>query len=107
VFFLTSETTGSPVIDTLLPFLNLGVIVVIVLMVVTKTGLVPKWSLDDAQTQHDRELNDLKAQLAALKADNDKLADTMLSQAIPALTEANRLSAQWLDYQNRRTWGTP
>jgi hypothetical protein len=120
-----AETTGSPVIDLVLPFLNLGVIVVIVLMVVTKTGLVPKWVLDDAVKAHDREVADLKevherelagknAQIGQLlsdrmdlKEDNDKLADTMLNRAIPALTEANRLSAQWIDAQNRRAFGGP
>lgn len=116
-------SSGSNAIDQLLPFLNLGIIVVLVLMVVTKTGLVPKWVLDDAVAAHDREMADLReaherelasknAQIGQLlsdrvdlKEDNDKLSDTMLNKSIPALTEANRLTAQWVDAQNRRAFG--
>jgi cell division protein FtsB len=103
--YLAAESSGNLALDQLLPFLNLGIIVVLVGLIMTKTGLVPKWVLDDAIAVHDRETADLKAQITELKADNDKLADTMLTQAIPALTEANRLSAQWVEMQNRRAFG--
>lgn len=115
-----ATTTG---IDAVLPYLNLGIIAVLVLLFITKTGIVPKWTLDEREEQHRREIDELhrandrelaakEAQIvtlaadkADLKADNDRLATTMLRDTIPALTEANRLTAQWIEVQNRRAIG--
>lgn len=125
--------TGSP-IDLILPYLNLGIIVVLVLLFATKTGIVPKWSLDDAEkrhetentdqdTQHARELADKEAaharelalkdaQLTGLQTDKDELKRTneqltrvAQEQFLPALIEANRLTALYVDTIARRGQG--
>lgn len=120
--FLTADTggTGSAALDHILPYLNLGIIVVLVLLVVTKTGIVPKWSLDDAERRHKQELNDAKdahlremalkdAQLVALQNDKEELKNTNAQltrvaqeQFLPALIEANRLTALYVDTIARR-----
>lgn len=119
-----TETTGSRTLDTLLPYLNLGLITVLVLLFVTKTGIVPKWSLDDSDKRHRNEMADkdaahsrelaLKdAQIAALQNDKDELRRTneqltrvAQEQFLPALIEANRLTALYVDTIARRQAGS-
>lgn len=116
----TSGGTGSSMIDQLLPYLNFGLIVVLVIMFVTKTGIVPKWSLDEAEkksatdasdtdAKHQREIDLLKEQIETLKADkaelkatNEELTKVAQEQFLPALIEANRLTALYVDTLARR-----
>lgn len=119
--------TGVPTIDSLIPFLNLGLIVVLLVMFLKNIGVVPKWTYDELKTQHadelktlqdahDREMAGKDAQLAALQADkselkatNDQLTRVAQEQFLPALIEANRLTAQYVDEIGRRggSGGTP
>lgn len=55
-----STGSASP-IELLVPYLNLGVIVGLVIMAVTKRGFIPKWVLDDEEKAHDDALTELKA----------------------------------------------
>ncbi len=125
MLWAADTSTSTSALDAILPYLNLGIIAVLVLLFITKTGIVPKWILDERDEQHKREIDELhraherelvakQAQIetlaadkAVLKSDNDRLATTMLRDTIPALTEANRLTAQWIEVQNRRAIGGP
>lgn len=116
-------TSGSPAIDLILPFVNLGVIVVLVIMVVTKNGFVPKWSLDDAERRNEeqvRQLNESHAremaakedQIDALQADKKELKDTneelqnlARDRLLPALIESSRLAAAYVAELQRRGSG--
>ena len=122
LLWAADTSTSTSALDAFLPYLNLGIIAILVLLFVTKTGIIPKWILDERDEQHKREIEELnrshERELAAkeahvqllaadkqvLKADNDRLATTMLRDTIPALTEANRLTAQWIEVQNRRAF---
>lgn len=44
--------------ELLVPYLNLGVIVVLVIMAVTKKGFIPKWVLDDQKELYELQLSD-------------------------------------------------
>lgn len=62
-------------ISLLIPYLNLGVIVVLVIMAATKKGFIPKWVLDDQEKTSAASLDELKrahaAELAAVAARAD------------------------------------
>lgn len=47
--------------ELLVPYLNLGVIVVLVIMTATKKGFIPKWVLEDEETAHASAITELKA----------------------------------------------
>jgi hypothetical protein len=127
----SSNETGSAVLDSLLPYLNLGIVVVLVLMFVTKTGIVPKWTLDESERRHKQERDDdqhdhlrelqskdgaHQRELAAkdsaiqllerdkeeLKRTNEQLTRVAQEQFLPALIEANRLTALYVDTIARR-----
>lgn len=114
-----TPVTGSG-IDPYLPFINFGIIGVLVVMVLTKTGFVPKWVLDEAERDaksaaadvlaaHQREIDLLQAQIDQLKVDkaemkstNDALTRVAQEQFLPALIEANRLTALYVETLARR-----
>jgi hypothetical protein len=115
------DTTGNPALDGLLPFINLGVLVVVVIMVITRRGFIPSWSLEDCQTSRDRELAEIKAQydravaflqqqLDHVEAERrdlrhqlDTLQRTTTEQVVPVLIEANRITSKYLDTLARQT----
>jgi hypothetical protein len=111
--------TGSG-IDPWLPFINFGVIGALVVLIVTKTGFVPKWVLDsyekdstkalaDREAAHLREIDLLQEQIEQLKRDkselkatNDQLTKVAQEQFLPALIESNRLTALYVETLARR-----
>jgi hypothetical protein len=120
LFYAMAESTGSPVLDSFLPFINLGVLVVVVGMVLTRRGFIPSWSLQDCETSRDRELAETRAQydraVAFLQAQMDRveaerrdlrhqldtLQRTTTEQVVPVLIEANRITSQYLDTLSRQ-----
>lgn len=120
----TDTSTGSDILNQLLPFLNFGIVGVLVVLIATKRVFVPKWSLDDLQETHEatlrsleeghvRELASRDAQIAALeddkrelKAANDKLTQLTQDKILPALFEANRLAALQVEVITRRVSGS-
>lgn len=128
----TGDTsTGSSLLDSLLPYLNLGIVVIAVLLFATKTGIVPKWTLDEAERRHQKEKQDDDAdhvrELSAAEAahqretealnqliqrlerdkqelthTNEQLTRVAQEQFLPALIEANRLTALYVDTIARR-----
>lgn len=75
VLMAAGETATPDPIGLFLPYLNLGVIVVLVIMAVTKRGFIPKWVIDDQEKAHNETLTELKVsherELAAEKARAD------------------------------------
>lgn len=51
---------GVDPVAQLIPYLNLGVIVILVIMAVTKKGFIPKWVLDDTIAANDKVITELK-----------------------------------------------
>jgi hypothetical protein len=114
------DSTGSPILDSFLPFANLGILVVLVVMVIARRGFVPSWALDDCEHSRDRELAETRAQydraVAFLQAQMDRVeADrqdlrrqldvmqrTTTEQVVPVLIEANRITSLYLDTLTRQ-----
>jgi hypothetical protein len=121
IFAAMGESTGSPVLDSFLPFINLGVLVVLVGMVITRRGFIPSWSLEDCENSRDRELSEIKAQYDRavaflqqqldhveserrdLRHQLDTLQRTTTEQVVPVLIEANRITSKYLDTLARHT----
>jgi len=90
-------------------FAQFGLLGVIFLMIVSKKWIVPKWALDDARAAYERELRakeDVIAQQRAdiidLKNTVHELQDLTKERMIPALVQANALSAAYVQELSRR-----
>lgn len=116
----TTGSTGSEVINQLLPFLNFGIVGVLIVLIATKRVFVPKWSLDDLKesqeaaltalndshlreiASRDTQISTLESDKAELKATNEKLTQLTQDKILPALFEANRLAALQVEVISRR-----
>lgn len=107
-------------LNQIFTFAQFGLLGVFFVMLISKKYVVPKWTLDSLEQTHERELKD-KAdaharelairdqQLAAseqrekdLKKNLDDLQDLTRQQMLPAMIEANRLTALYVDTLARR-----
>lgn len=112
---LAAAAESAPSIDYFLPFVNFGVIGVLVVMLVSKRWVVPKYTLDDLKDAHARELvvkdaiiEGQAADIKELKAANADLQDLTREQVIPALVRANQLSADYVaELAKRGLHGSP
>lgn len=115
-----SDALPGP-LQLILPYLNLGVFVLLCLALVLKWGLVPKWVLDEQKRSHDaeirvkddthrRELAARDAQITQLTADREELKQTnnelqnlARDRLLPALIESSRLAAAYVSELQRRS----
>lgn len=116
-------STGNDTLDLLLPFLNLGVVVVVLYMIVRKVGLVPAWTMTEQEKAHTKALADAEesrrrelaakdAIIAGLEADkahlrqvSESLQAAFREQVIPALTKANEVAGDYVDALRRHSMG--
>lgn len=115
-----SGTGGSLDINQIFTFAQFGLLGIFFVMLISKKFVVPKWTLDSLEQTHARELTDKDAayareiairdqQLTAsetrekdLKKNLDDLQDLTRQQMLPAMIEANRLTALYVDTLARR-----
>lgn len=90
-------------------FAQFGLLGVIFLAILGKKWLVPKWTLDDLKDAHERELAvkdeviaGQRADILELKATVNELHSLTGKEVIPALTQANSLSAAYVAELARR-----
>lgn len=120
-----ADASGSSGIDlpTIASFAQFGVLGVIFIMLILKKFIVPKWTLDTLEENHARELRgreesharelasrdvliaSLEADKRELKKNLDDLQDLTRQQMLPAMIEANRLTAAYVDTLARRQRG--
>lgn len=104
----------------LIPYLNFGLIVVLLIMAVRKIGFVPRWTLDDqAEEQvkvvaakdeaHAAITTELRERLKAAEADRNELKEANAAllkyqrdELGPALIESSRIIARYVDALSRR-----
>jgi hypothetical protein len=120
----TSSNNGTSIdFSTIASFAQFGLLGVFFVMLVSKKFVVPKWTLDTVEENHQREIEDKDeahsrelavkdAQLAMVEADKrelkknlDDLQEVTRSQLLPAMIEANRLTAAYVDTLSRRRDG--
>jgi Tfp pilus assembly protein PilO len=113
---------GTTTIDvnTIAAFAQFGLLGVFFVMLISKKFVVPKWTLDTQDENHKRELADkeeahareltikdqqiasLETDKRELKANLDNLQNLTRDQMLPAMIEANRLTAAYVDALARR-----
>lgn len=90
----TASGSGGPSWDSVTPFLNVGITGVVLLMVLFRKGIVPEWSLRDAE----KRIEALQARNSDLE---DRLRDStnlMMTQVMPVTTRAVDVTADLLDH---------
>lgn len=108
-------------VNTIATFAQFGLLGIFFVMLISKKFVVPKWTLDSLDENHKRELADKEEshnrelaikdqQIASLEADKrelkknlDDLQDLTRQQMLPAMIEANRLTAAYVETLARRT----
>lgn len=113
---------SDAVLQTIVPYLNLGIIAVLVVMFIKGIGVVPQWvhvrteqdaagdlvRLEQAHVRHladkDEQIDDLRDQVEELKTANRVLLEVYQGRLLPALVENNRLTALYIEHlQGRRS----
>lgn len=111
-------------VNTIATFAQFGLLGIFFVMLISKKFVVPKWTLDSLDENHQREMADKESahtrelaikdqQIASLEADKrelkknlDDLQNLTRDQMLPAMIEANRLTAAYVETLARRTGGT-
>lgn len=90
-------------------FLQFGLLGVLFVMLITKKFVVPRWTLDALAESYARELAlkdaiiaDKEDDITELKGNLASLQTVMRDRALPALQEANRLQALYIEELARR-----
>jgi len=107
-------------VNTIATFAQFGLLGIFFVMIISRKFIVPKWTLDTLEENHTRELDKQEeahvrelavkdAQLAMVEADKrelkknlDDLQELTRQQLLPAMIEANRLTAAYVDTLARR-----
>lgn len=106
--------TGSGGIDLtqIFTFAQFGLLGIFFVMLISKKFVVPKWTLDDLKEAHDRELavkdsiiDSQKSDIVELKKTVSDLQSLTSEKMIPALVQANTLSAAYVTELARRGVG--
>lgn len=118
-YLLAAEMAGTDLTE-LATFAQFGLLGIFFVMLISKKWLVPKWTLDSLEETHARELKDKEdaharelalrdAMLAAadkreqeFKKNLDDLQNLTREQMLPAMIEANRLTALYVETLARR-----
>lgn len=119
VVVAAEDVVNNPIAG-FLPYLNLGVIVLLVIMAATKKGFIPKWVLDDqekahadavaaTEAAHERELAAEKARADAAEAREEEykqlnrdLQAYQRDQLQPALIETTRVVSAYVQALARK-----
>jgi hypothetical protein len=110
VLAAAGDNSGNVVLDQYLPFVNFGVLGILIVLLVSKKWLIPAWTLEDIKETHERELGVKDAVIADKDEDIKELKESLNAlqaltreQVIPALVRANQLSADYVAELARRS----
>lgn len=93
----TDGGASSNPFDFITPFLNVGLVGVLLLMFVLRKGIVPEWVLKQAEDRHARELEAKEADITELKnlvAEGTKLYN---DQVVPAFTRSIDVNREYVE----------
>lgn len=94
----TSSGGKGSSFDLVTPFLNVGLVGVLLLMFVFRKGIVPEWVLRSAEERHKLEIDAKDKDIAELKLmvkDGNELYNT---QVVPAFTRSIDVNKEYLEY---------
>lgn len=105
----SSQADGLSV-EQIFSFAQFGLLGVFFMMLISKKWVVPKWTLDALEDAHDRELKVKDEIIAGQRADIVELKHTIAElqaltaeKMIPALVQANTLTAAYVAELARRS----
>lgn len=90
-----TDTGGS--LNFITPFLNVGLVGVLLLMFVLRKGIVPEWVLRQAEERHKAELVAKDADIKELKEMVKQGTDLYNSQVVPAFTRSIDVNREYLE----------
>lgn len=95
----TAAETPAPqsTFDLVTPFLNVGLIGVLLLMFVLRKGIVPEWVLRQAEERHKDELAAKDADIKELKEMVRQGTDLYNTQVVPAFTRSIDVNREYLE----------
>lgn len=109
---MAAVNVGGFDLTQIFTFAQFGLLGIFFVMLVSKKFVVPKWTLDDMKEAHERELlvkDDVvaghKADIVELKRTVQELQALTSEKVIPALVQANTLSAAYVSELARRGGG--
>lgn len=96
---IAAETTGGGGggLDVITPFLNVGLVGLILLMFVLRKGIVPEWVLRQAEERHKLEMEAKDADIKELKQMVKDGTELYNSQVVPAFTRSIDLNREYLE----------
>lgn len=89
---VTGAANGGT-LDTVTPFLNVGITGILLLMFVFRKGIVPEWTL----TQAELRIEQLEAKIASLEVQVQGSTGLLIDQVVPLLTRAVDVEQEYLD----------
>lgn len=106
------DSVGGIPLSQIFSFAQFGLLGVFFVMLISKKWVVPKWTLDDLKDTHGRELavkdviiEGQRADIVELKKTTTDLQALTSEKMIPALVQANTLSAAYVAELARRGAG--
>ena len=91
------EKTTSSSFDFITPFLNVGLIGVLLLMFVLRKGIVPEWVLRQTEERHKTELEAKDADIKELKEMVKQGTELYNTQVVPAFTRSIDVNREYLE----------
>lgn len=88
---------GGGNLDFITPFLNVGLVGVLLLMFVLRKGIVPEWVLKQAEERHKEELAAKDADIKELKQMVKDGTDLYNTQVVPAFTRSIDVNREYLE----------
>ena len=88
--------------DAIGPFVNVGIVGIILLCIVFKKFFVPEWVLKDAEARHQREIDAKEADILELKKMEADGAKQLNDQVIPAFTRSIDVNREYVELLRTR-----
>ena len=104
--WLAQATTEQPpevsTFDFVTPFLNVGLVGVLLLMFVLRKGIVPEWVLRQTEERHKAELAAKDVDIKELKELVKQGTELYNNQVVPAFTRSIDVNREYLELLRRR-----
>ena len=94
---LATEAPENQGFDFITPFLNVGLVGVLLLMFVLRKGIVPEWVLRQAEERHKAELEAKDADIKELKEMVKVGTELYNTQVVPAFTRSIDVNREYLE----------
>jgi len=91
------DSAGDGGLNFTTPFLNVGLVGVLLLMFVLRKGIVPEWVLRQAEERHARELSAKDVDIKELKQMVKEGTDLYNTQVVPAFTRSIDVNREYLE----------